>query len=73
MRILAVLSLVLCEGQFTNAASALADETVTKRFAELGTTPVSAEEATPAALTATLTSQIELWKPIIEAAGTYAD
>lgn len=27
VRILAVLSLVLCEGQFTNAASALADET----------------------------------------------
>ncbi|MET0258107.1 MAG: tripartite tricarboxylate transporter substrate-binding protein [Methylobacterium sp.] len=52
---------------------ALADETVKSRFAELGTAPVSAAEATPAALTAELTSQIELWRPIIQAAGTYAD
>jgi hypothetical protein len=34
---------------------------------------VTAEEATPAALTETLTSQIAVWKPVIEAAGTYAD
>ena len=53
--------------------AALADETVVQRFAELGTTPVSAEEATPAALTETLTSQIAVWKPVIEAAGTFAD
>lgn len=53
--------------------AALADETVAARFAELGTTPVTAEEATPAALTETLTSQIAVWKPVIEAAGTYAD
>ena len=52
---------------------ALADETVAARFAELGTYPVSAEEATPAALTATLSSQIDLWKVIIDAAGVYAD
>lgn len=52
---------------------ALADETVVSRFAELGTVPVTAEEATPAALTETLTSQIELWKGVIEAAGVYAD
>jgi tripartite-type tricarboxylate transporter receptor subunit TctC len=53
--------------------AALADETVAERFAELGTTPVSAEEATPEALTETLTSQIEVWRPVIEAAGVYAD
>ena len=53
--------------------AALADDTVKSRFAELGTTPVTAEEATPAALTETLTSQIAVWKPVIEAAGTYAD
>lgn len=53
--------------------AALADPTVVARFAELGTTPVSAAEATPAALTETLTSQIGVWKPVIEAAGTFAD
>lgn len=53
--------------------AALADETVIARFAELGTTPVSAEEATPAALTETLTSQIGVWKPVIEAAGAFAN
>ena len=52
---------------------ALANETVISRFAELGTVPVTAEEATPAALAETLTSQIELWKGVIEAAGVYAD
>jgi hypothetical protein len=34
---------------------------------------VTAEEATPAALTETLTSQIELWRGVIEAAGVYAE
>jgi tripartite-type tricarboxylate transporter receptor subunit TctC len=52
---------------------ALTNETVIARFAELGTTPVTAEEATPAALTETLTSQIELWRGVIEAAGVYAE
>ncbi len=53
--------------------TALQDETVVQRFAELGTAPVSQDQATPAALTEELTSQIELWKPIIEEAGVYAD
>lgn len=52
---------------------ALTDETVISRFAELGTVPVTAAEATPAALTELLTSQIALWKGVIEAAGVYAD
>ena len=57
----------------TSLQGALADETVISRFAELGTVPVTAEEAKPAALAATLTEQIALWKGVIEAAGVYAD
>ncbi len=53
--------------------AALADKGVIDRFAELGTAPVPAEDATAAALTKTLTDQIATWKPIIEAAGTFAD
>ena len=52
---------------------ALADPVVIERFAELGTVPVTAAEATPAALTEMLTSQIAQWKGIIEAAGVYAE
>ena len=52
---------------------ALANETVISRFAELGTFPVTAEEATPAALTQMLAGQIEMWRAVIEAAGVYAD
>ena len=48
---------------------ALKDPSVTEQFAKLGTAPVSAEEATPEAHTKLLKEQIELWKPIIEAAG----
>ena len=57
----------------TALKAALADETVISRFAELGTYPVTAEEATPAALTQTLASQTEMWRAVIEAAGVYAD
>jgi tripartite-type tricarboxylate transporter receptor subunit TctC len=53
--------------------TALADATVISRFAELGTTPVTAAEATPDALGKQLTSQIALWRGVIEAAGVYAD
>ncbi|WP_152047457.1 tripartite tricarboxylate transporter substrate-binding protein [Aureimonas psammosilenae] len=52
---------------------ALKNETVKARFAELGTLPVSDDEATPAALSKELSSQIDLWRPIIQAAGTYAN
>ncbi len=51
---------------------ALADETVITRLAELGTAPVPADRATPAAHTEQLESQIELWRPIIEDAGVTA-
>ena len=52
---------------------ALKDENVTARFKELGTAPSSDADATPEALKAKLESEIARWKPIIEAAGQYAD
>ncbi len=53
--------------------AALADAKVVDRFAELGTEPVPAEQATPAALQAKVVSEIDRWKPVIEKAGEYAD
>jgi tripartite-type tricarboxylate transporter receptor subunit TctC len=52
--------------------AALTDQNVIDKFAELGTTPVAADQATPEAHTTKLQSQIDLWKPIIEAAGVSA-
>ena len=52
---------------------ALVDQNVIDRFAELGTEPVPASEATPAALQAKLASEIDRWAPVIKAAGVYAD
>lgn len=52
---------------------ALKDPNVVARFAELGTLPSSEADATPVALKAKLESEITRWKPIIEAAGQYAD
>ncbi|PLU79333.1 hypothetical protein BMJ19_14250 [Sinorhizobium medicae] len=52
---------------------ALKDENVVARFGELGTEPSSDADATPAALKAKLESEIARWKPVIEAAGQYAD
>ncbi len=49
--------------------AALASEEVAARFAELGTAPVPAEQATPEAHATYLADQIALWRPIIEAAG----
>jgi tripartite-type tricarboxylate transporter receptor subunit TctC len=53
--------------------TALQSPNVVERFAALGTTPVAKDRATPAAHEEMLTSQIELWRPIIEEAGVYAD
>ncbi|MDT1063579.1 tripartite tricarboxylate transporter substrate-binding protein [Paracoccus sp. CPCC 101403] len=53
--------------------TALADEGVVKAMADLGTAPSPAEDATPAALKAKLESEIARWKPVIDAAGVYAD
>ncbi|MER8920732.1 MULTISPECIES: tripartite tricarboxylate transporter substrate-binding protein [unclassified Mesorhizobium] len=52
---------------------ALKDPNVIARFAELGTKPSSEADATPAALKTKLEGEITRWKPIIEAAGQYAD
>ncbi|MCW5707546.1 tripartite tricarboxylate transporter substrate-binding protein [Shinella sp.] len=52
---------------------ALKDPNVVARFAELGTAPSAEEEATPVALKAKLEGEITRWKPVIEAAGQYAD
>lgn len=52
---------------------ALNDQNVVARFAELGTKPSPDSDATPAALKAKLESEVARWKPIIEAAGQYAD
>jgi tripartite-type tricarboxylate transporter receptor subunit TctC len=52
---------------------ALADPGIATKLAELGTAPSPAADATPAALKAKLDSEIARWKPIIEAAGVFAD
>jgi tripartite-type tricarboxylate transporter receptor subunit TctC len=52
---------------------ALADATVGERFAALATAPVPLDLATPQALADHLAAQIELWRPIIVAAGVYAN
>jgi len=52
---------------------ALQDETVKSRFASLGTAPVPLDQAQPAALEAKLKSEIDRWRPVIQAAGQYAD
>ena len=52
---------------------ALKDPNVTARFAELGTAPSPEADATPEALKKKLESEIARWKPIIDAAGQYAD
>jgi tripartite-type tricarboxylate transporter receptor subunit TctC len=52
---------------------ALKDPNVIARFAELGTVPSSEADATPAALKTKLETEIARWKPVIEAAGQYAD
>jgi putative tricarboxylic transport membrane protein len=51
---------------------ALKDQNVIDKFAELGTLPVAEDQATPEAHRTRLETQIELWKPIIEAAGVKA-
>ncbi len=53
--------------------AALKDENVVTQFAALGTAPSPEADATPAALKAKLEAEIARWKPVIEAAGQYAD
>lgn len=53
--------------------TALRDPALIRRFADLGTAPVAQERATPAAHRAFWTADIAKWRPIIQAAGQYAD
>ena len=53
--------------------AALQDPKVVQRFADLGTVPVPAEQVTPAALEQQTTAETAKWRPIIEAAGAFAD
>ncbi len=53
--------------------AALADPKVGERFRDLGTEPVNADRATPAALERHLRAEVAKWQPIIKAAGVYAD
>jgi tripartite-type tricarboxylate transporter receptor subunit TctC len=53
--------------------TALQDPKVIARFADLGTEPVPPEQVTPAALRSHTEAEAAKWRPIIEAAGAYAD
>lgn len=53
--------------------AALKDERLVARFAELGTAPVAQEKATPDAHRRFWQADIAKWRPIIQAAGQYAD
>jgi len=53
--------------------AALKDEKVIERFAALGTEPVAQAQATPAAHKKKLEVEIAKWRPLIQAAGQFAD
>ena len=53
--------------------AALKDPKVIERFAALGTEPVPQNEATPEGHSAKLKAEIAKWRPLIKAAGVYAD
>jgi tripartite-type tricarboxylate transporter receptor subunit TctC len=53
--------------------AALADPAMVSRLTELGATPVSADQATPAAHKAHLDAEIAKWAPILRAAGIQAN
>ena len=53
--------------------TALADQKVIDRLADLATTPVPPDRVSPEALKATIDAEIAKWRPLVEAAGVYAD
>jgi len=53
--------------------AALRDENIVRRFADLGTAPVAAERATPEFHRTFWQADIAKWRPLIQAAGQYAD
>jgi tripartite-type tricarboxylate transporter receptor subunit TctC len=57
-----------------NAAlrNALQNPEIVARFTELGTAPVPLEDVTPDSLETKYKSEIEFWRPLIEAAGGHA-
>ncbi len=52
---------------------ALRDPKLIQRFADMGTVPESQERATPDAHRAFWASEVQRWRPILQAAGQYAD
>jgi tripartite-type tricarboxylate transporter receptor subunit TctC len=52
---------------------ALRDETIARRFADLGTAPVPVARATPEAHRSFWQGDIAKWRPLIQAAGQFAD
>ena len=53
--------------------AALREERLRQRFAELVTAPATEERATPAFHRQFLAEEVARWRPIIQAAGQYAD
>lgn len=53
--------------------AALKEESVQKRYSELGAITFPPDKQTPQALQAHLKSEIDKWGPIIRKAGTFAD
>jgi tripartite-type tricarboxylate transporter receptor subunit TctC len=53
--------------------AALQDPRVLERFADLATQPVALDRVTPEALQRRLEQEIARWRPIVQAAGVYAD
>jgi putative tricarboxylic transport membrane protein len=53
--------------------NALRDPGLLRRFNDINTEPVAEGEATPEARQVKLVSEVDRWKPIIEAAGQFAD
>jgi tripartite-type tricarboxylate transporter receptor subunit TctC len=53
--------------------AALQDVNVVKRLADLATEPAPLDQASPEALQTTYDGEIAKWRPLIEAAGIYAD
>lgn len=52
---------------------ALQDEGIARRFADLGTAPVAAARATPQIHREFSMADIAKWRPLIQAAGQFAD
>jgi tripartite-type tricarboxylate transporter receptor subunit TctC len=63
----------ICARLTQSLQAALRDPRIVQRFSEIGTAPVSQEDATREAHQRFWTADIAKWKPIIETTGSYAD